>query len=40
MSEFPPIASYGLLSDCEHGCLVAPDGSIGWFESEQASTSL
>jgi GH15 family glucan-1,4-alpha-glucosidase len=30
MSEFPPIASYGFLSDCEHSCLVAPDGSIEW----------
>jgi len=30
MSEFPPIAHYGFLSDCENNCLVAPDGSIEW----------
>lgn len=27
---FPPIADYGFLSDCEHNCLVAPDGSVEW----------
>ena len=30
MSDFPPIADYGFLSDCENNCLVAPDGSIEW----------
>ncbi len=30
MSTFPPIADYGLLSNCEQSCLVAPDGSIEW----------
>jgi GH15 family glucan-1,4-alpha-glucosidase len=30
MSMFPPIADYGFLSDCEHSCLVAPDGSVEW----------
>jgi GH15 family glucan-1,4-alpha-glucosidase len=30
MSDFPPIADYGFLSDCEHSCLVAPDGSVEW----------
>src|SRR3954449_3200727 len=29
-SAFPPIASYGFLSDCHTGALVAPDGSIEW----------
>src|SRR3954467_12774799 len=29
-SPFPPIASYGFLSDCHTGALVAPDGSIEW----------
>jgi GH15 family glucan-1,4-alpha-glucosidase len=29
-SPFPPIADYGLLSDCHTGALVAPDGSIEW----------
>jgi GH15 family glucan-1,4-alpha-glucosidase len=28
--NFPPIADYGFLSDCEVNCLVAPDGSIEW----------
>jgi GH15 family glucan-1,4-alpha-glucosidase len=28
--NFPPIADYGFLSDCEASCLVAPDGSIEW----------
>ena len=30
MSVFPPIAEYGLLSNCEQSCLVAPDGSVEW----------
>ena len=30
MSNFPPIAAYGLLSNCEQSCLVAPDGSVEW----------
>ena len=30
MSKFPPIAEYGLLSNCEQSCLVAPDGSVEW----------
>ncbi len=30
MSDFPAIADYGFLSDCENNCLVAPDGSIEW----------
>ena len=29
-STFPPIAEYGLLSNCEQSCLVAPDGSVEW----------
>jgi alpha,alpha-trehalase len=28
--QFPPIAEYGFLSDCETNCLVAPDGSVEW----------
>ncbi len=30
MSDFPPIADYAFLSDCEVSCLVAPDGSVEW----------
>ena len=30
MSQFPLIAEYGLLSNCEQSCLVAPDGSVEW----------
>jgi GH15 family glucan-1,4-alpha-glucosidase len=30
MSEFPPIAEYAFLSNCEQSCLVAPDGSVEW----------
>jgi alpha,alpha-trehalase len=30
MNTFPPIAEYGLLSNCEQSCLVAPDGSVEW----------
>src|SRR3954464_6127794 len=29
-SPFPPIASYGFLSNSHPGALVAPDGSIEW----------
>jgi GH15 family glucan-1,4-alpha-glucosidase len=29
-SPFPPIASYGFLSDCEVNCLVAPSGNVEW----------
>ena len=29
-SPFPPIASYGFLSNCHTAALVAPDGGIGW----------
>ncbi|MDQ3941344.1 MAG: DUF5911 domain-containing protein, partial [Actinomycetota bacterium] len=27
---FPPIADYGLLSDCESTCLVASSGNVEW----------
>jgi alpha,alpha-trehalase len=30
MSEFPPIAEYGFLSDCEASCLVAPNSAVEW----------
>jgi alpha,alpha-trehalase len=30
MSNFPPIADYAFLSDCENSCLIAPDGSVEW----------
>ena len=30
MSNFPPIADYAFLSDCEDSCLIAPDGSLEW----------
>jgi len=30
MSEFPNIADYAFLSDCEVSTLVAPDGSVEW----------
>ncbi len=30
MSEFPAIADYAFLSDCEVNALVAPNGSIEW----------
>jgi alpha,alpha-trehalase len=30
MSAFPPIADYGLLSNCEQSCLVAPNGAVEW----------
>lgn len=29
-AAFPPIGDYGLLSDCENTCLVAPSGAIEW----------
>ncbi len=29
-SRFPRIASYGFISDCHTGALVAPDGSVEW----------
>src|SRR5215216_7852574 len=29
-SPFPPIESYGFLSNCHTAALVAPDGAIGW----------
>jgi GH15 family glucan-1,4-alpha-glucosidase len=28
--DFPPIADYGFLSDCEVNCLVAPNSAIEW----------
>jgi alpha,alpha-trehalase len=30
VSTFPPIADYGLLSNCEQSCLVAPSGAVEW----------
>ena len=29
-SRFPRIASYGFISDCHTGALIAPEGSIEW----------
>jgi GH15 family glucan-1,4-alpha-glucosidase len=29
-SDFPPIADYAFLSDCEASTLIAPDGSVEW----------
>jgi alpha,alpha-trehalase len=29
-SRFPRIASYGFISDCHTGALIAPDGSVEW----------
>ena len=29
-SQFPPIADYGFLSDCEVSALVAPSGNVEW----------
>jgi GH15 family glucan-1,4-alpha-glucosidase len=29
-SQFPPIAEYAFLSDCEVTCLVAPSGTVEW----------
>jgi len=31
MSQFPPIADYAFLSDCEVSGLVAPNGALEWF---------
>ncbi len=28
--EFPPIASYGFLSDCETSALLSPSGAVEW----------
>jgi len=28
--SFPPIGSFGFLSDCETGALLSPDGAIEW----------
>jgi GH15 family glucan-1,4-alpha-glucosidase len=30
MADFPPIADYGFLSDCEVSCLVAPNSAVEW----------
>ena len=30
LQKFPRIGSYGFLSDCETGALVAANGSIEW----------
>jgi hypothetical protein len=30
-ANFPPIADYGFLSDCENTCLIAPTGAVEWF---------
>ena len=29
-SQFPPIADYGFLSDCENVALIAPSGNVEW----------
>jgi GH15 family glucan-1,4-alpha-glucosidase len=29
-SDFPPIADYAFLSDCESNCLIAPSGAVEW----------
>jgi alpha,alpha-trehalase len=29
-SNFPPIADYAFLSDCESSCLIAPSGAVEW----------
>ena len=29
-SQFPPIADYGFLSDCENVALIAPSGDVEW----------
>ena len=34
-SPFPPIADYGLLSDCEVCALVAPGGNVEWMSLPQ-----
>jgi GH15 family glucan-1,4-alpha-glucosidase len=30
VSDFPPIAEYAFLSDCEDSCLIAPGGWVEW----------
>ena len=30
MNDFPPIADYAFVSDCQNSCLIAPDGSVEW----------
>jgi alpha,alpha-trehalase len=30
VSDYPPIADYAFISDCENSCLIAPDGSVEW----------
>ncbi len=30
VNQFPPIAEYAFLSNCETTCLIAPDGSVEW----------
>nr|WP_231988460.1 glycoside hydrolase family 15 protein [Nakamurella panacisegetis] len=30
-SNFPNIADYAFLSDCETNCLIAPSGAVEWF---------
>jgi GH15 family glucan-1,4-alpha-glucosidase len=30
MNDFPPIAEFAFVSDCENSCLIAPDGSVEW----------
>jgi alpha,alpha-trehalase len=30
VSDFPPIAEYAFISDCEDSCLIAPGGSVEW----------
>jgi len=30
-SNFPNIAEYAFLSDCESNCLIAPSGAVEWF---------
>jgi GH15 family glucan-1,4-alpha-glucosidase len=29
-SRFPRIGSYGFISDCHTGALIAPNGSVEW----------
>jgi GH15 family glucan-1,4-alpha-glucosidase len=44
-SRFPRIGSYGFISDCHTGALIAPDGSVEWlclprFDSESVFASI